>query len=610
MNFLTRCLLLLLLLCCAGIASADEALVLRDGDQSYPANRYLGLLEDKAGTLLLKDVLPGPHAPVFTYPNQDSTNVGFTESVYWARLDVVNRHTTISEWLLEFQYPLIDHVELAIVYPDGRIETVRSGDRLPFAFRAMKHRFPMFRVSVPRDQHLTIYLRVRSEGALQIPLMLHSTSALMARDHDEQLLLGVYYGILLAMFIYNTMLYLSVRDRNYLYYSVYVGAWALMQLTLNGLAFEYLWPQSPYWANMSVPVLVGTVICSTALFTGNFLEAKRFHPKLATGFKLFFLYGLVVIVAPFFIRYATAIKLSQAGALAECVFALTAGVLCWKRGGVQARYFMLAWTMLIVGAAMYVMQNSGRIETMFITEYGLQLGSAFEVLLFSFALAHRMKTLQEENFRIQREATENLEVSVKQRTLELDSALSNLSDAHQRLKDLSRIDGLTGVKNRAYFDEKIAIEWQRGMRERNALGILMIDIDHFKRINDTFGHLGGDTCLREVAHMLAFKVHRITDDAFRFGGEEFVVMLPSTDLKGAMHMGEVMRAAIESLVIVLNGTTAPITISVGVACMVPAKGQSVDLLIGAADKALYRAKDGGRNRVCGAEPVTEPAPTA
>ena len=606
-SFFRRCLLLLLLLALLPHAHADAPLVLRDVEQAYPVNRYLGLLEDKGGNMTLKDVLPGPRSPSFDYPGKDATNFSFTDSAYWARFDLVNGSANVTDWFLEYQYAMIDRVDVHVVYPDGHVESAVSGDTLPFASRAVKHRNPMFKIALAKGQQVTVYLRVKSEGALQMPLVLRSTSDLLARDHDEQMLLGLYYGILLAMFIYNTMLYLSVRDPNYLYYCLYIGSWTLMQMGINGLAFEYLWPYSPRWANTGVIVLVGTIISTTAQFAASFLDVKRYYPRLAAGFRCYVLLGVLVVIGAFFFRYSVIVKIAQAGALTGCIYAFILGALCLRRGGIQARYFMLAWSMLLIGGAMYVMQNQGMIPNSFITEYGLQVGSALEVLLFSFALAHRMKLLQEDNVRIQREATDNLERRVQQRTLELDGALANLSDAHQRLKDLSRIDGLTGIKNRAYFSEQVAIEWQRSMRDKNALGILMIDIDHFKKINDTFGHLGGDICLKEVAHTLARKVHRIADDAFRFGGEEFIVMLPNTDLKGAMHIGEMMRAAIEGLIVVLDGGRVPLTISVGVACMAAHAGESVDGLIGCADKALYLAKNGGRNRVCSAD-ARAPAP--
>lgn len=609
MNLCQRVIIVLLVLLSAlAPVRADDVLILHEGQQSYPVNRYLALLEDPGATLTLKDVLPGSRPSPFRYPDKPATNFGFSTSAYWARFDIVNRHPDVSDWILELRYPLIDRVDLYIDRATGPMETAVGGDSVPFALRAVKQRFPTFKLALARDERVTVYVRVQSEGAVLLPLVLRSMSEVQAHDHDEQYLLGIYYGILLALLIYNAMLYLSVRDASYLYYTLYIGAWTLMQLAINGLAFEYLWPQSPRLANLMVLVSLGLTISCTAQFSASFLDVQRHFPRLALFFKAYVWLGACVAAAAFLVSYSTLIRVGQGIALSGCIVTLVGGAVCLRRGGSQARFFMLAWTTLLVGAVLYLMQNAGLIPTMFITEYGLQIGSAVEVLLFSFALAHRMKRLQEENVRIQREGAENLERCVQQRTEELDSALSHLSDAHQRLKDLSRIDGLTGIKNRACFNEQVGIEWQRGMRAGQALGLLVIDIDHFKRINDTFGHLNGDVCLKEVAHTLAHKVHRISDDAFRFGGEEFVVLLPNTDLDGARHMGEVMRAAVEALHITLNGDRLALTISVGVACMTPVPGTPVEELIDNADQALYQAKREGRNRVCCADTCAAAVP--
>jgi diguanylate cyclase (GGDEF)-like protein len=598
-------LLLVLLPCAAGPARADQVLVLRDGQQSYRVNRFLGLLNDPGARMTLSDVRA---APAFAYPDSDTTKFGFSEAAYWARVEIANDHPTLTQWFLVFQYPVIDRAELFVVHADGRQETAVSGDTLPFSSRAVKHRHPMFKIVLAKGERASVYLRVRSAGAIAIPLVLRSAADVMAHDHDQQYMLGIYYGILLALFIYNSMLFLWVRERNYLYYALYVGSWTLMQMALNGLAFEYLWPASPRWANMAVPFFLGIVICSAAQFAASFLEVKRYFPRLDALLKAYQVLGVLVAAGALLLPYSPVIQCALAIGLSECLLVFLVGSVCLVKGVGRARYFMLAWSTLLIGTVLYVMQNASLIPTVFITEYGLQIGSAMEVLLFSFALAHRMKRLQEGHVRIQREATLQLEQRVLQRTAELDGALSDLADAHQRLKELSRIDSLTGIKNRAHFDERIGLEWQRGMRERQVLGVLMIDIDHFKGINDTYGHLSGDACLKAVADALARQLHRIGDDAFRFGGEEFIVLLPNTELAGAAHMGELLRVAVQALDIVQGGHRIALTISVGVACMTPLPGTDVAALIERADKALYQAKLAGRNRVCGGDLFEAAAP--
>ena len=296
--------------------------------------------------------------------------------------------------------------------------------------------------------------------------------------------------------------------------------------------------------------------------------------------------------------YNLSIKIGSALTILNSTMVVCVGGWCMRLGVRQARYFMVAWTGLLVGVVVYALKTFAVLPTTFVTEYGMQIGSAFEVILLSFALAHRMRILKEDNERIQREATETLERRVQERTQELDEALLGLSDANSRLMELSHVDGLTGINNRAYFNEQFAIEWQRAMRIGSPMGLLMLDIDHFKQFNDNHGHLGGDACLKLVALTIQQAIRRPADKCYRYGGEEFVAVLPHTDLPGSLFIAERICKAVAELDFRFEGKKIPITISVGVCSMVPARGTPHETLIGNADQALYQAKHQGRNRVC------------
>ncbi len=166
------------------------------------------------------------------------------------------------------------------------------------------------------------------------------------------------------------------------------------------------------------------------------------------------------------------------------------------------------------------------------------------------------------------------------------------------LERLSSQDGLTGIANRRRFDEFVTKEWMRGAREGQTLSLILIDIDHFKPYNDNYGHQGGDDCLRKVAAALASAVRRSGDLVARYGGEEFVVVMPGTDAEGAANIADSLRAKIEALNLPheFSGTADHITISLGVATMVPEADKKAEDLIEAADRALYEAKESGRNR--------------
>jgi diguanylate cyclase (GGDEF)-like protein len=194
---------------------------------------------------------------------------------------------------------------------------------------------------------------------------------------------------------------------------------------------------------------------------------------------------------------------------------------------------------------------------------------------------------------------EDLEVIV-QTIMEHGDVLDN--QWHQKLHEatlLATCDGLTQIANRRRFDEYLEQQWKQMARERSPLAVLLCDIDHFKQYNDTYGHLVGDDCLKQVAQTLCRTLKRPADLVARFGGEEFAVILPQTGLGGALNVAEEMQSAIRQLQ--LEHTQSPVhpylTLSIGMACMVPTSYDTSKALLDRADSALYLAKQQGRNQI-------------
>lgn len=187
----------------------------------------------------------------------------------------------------------------------------------------------------------------------------------------------------------------------------------------------------------------------------------------------------------------------------------------------------------------------------------------------------------------------------KAREKELSELTHQLETANKMLVQLSYKDSLTDLANRRYFDELIEKEWRRAIRNTTPLSLILIDIDHFKTFNDRYGHQTGDNCLRRIAKALSNSVKRSGDIIARYGGEEFITVLPETDIKGAVYIAEKMRSNVIDLGIAHDGHKSAdvVSISLGVATIIPDRNSSPDALIAKADRALYKAKRGGRNRI-------------
>jgi diguanylate cyclase (GGDEF)-like protein len=219
------------------------------------------------------------------------------------------------------------------------------------------------------------------------------------------------------------------------------------------------------------------------------------------------------------------------------------------------------------------------------------LSSVVVSIVLSVLVTRYLTSLERRNRELN-DYSKDLEVMVKERTIALQSA-------NDSLQQLASMDSLTQVYNRRYFDEYLEGEWQRARRNEDWLSLILCDVDHFKDYNDTYGHQAGDVCLYNVAQAMLQVSHRSSDRVARYGGEEFVIVLPHTDREGAMRVAEAIRAQIQALNLPHMGspTQGFVTVSMGVASMVPISEQGVFQLIQDADRGLYQAKQSGRDCV-------------
>lgn len=196
----------------------------------------------------------------------------------------------------------------------------------------------------------------------------------------------------------------------------------------------------------------------------------------------------------------------------------------------------------------------------------------------------------------QQESQDLLEERVQERTLELNIALQELESANEELERKNVLDELTGLHNRRFYDQKIQAEYRRSRRNLTPLSLVIIDIDHFKAVNDTHGHLAGDQCLVWLSQFIKQSLKRSADKAFRYGGEEFCLILPDTEPEGALGLAEQLRKSIAAQAFNYQDIEIPLTICCGISTYQQEQNIMPEQIFSGADKALYQAKHNGRNQ--------------
>ena len=416
------CLLLLSLL--PLLASAVE---FDEHTRALPLGQEMAVFEDVRGAVSIADVSSEALAEAFHRHTKPVLNAGYSRSVFWLRLDLNYRPQTSSgaqPWLLEIAYPPLDQIELYL--PDGRggFElTQRTGDALPFASRQIAQNNYVFALDLPPNQPQRLYLRVQSQGSLIVPLTLWSPTAYLEELPGRIYVLGIIYGVLLVMLLYNLFIYLSVRDRSYFYYIIYIAAFGLYQVSVNGAGIQYFWPNNPWWANAATPFLIGLTAVAGCQFARSFLLTREYSPWIDRLLMLLMATGVLVMLLALFASYATALRLATALALLFTVIILLAGVLAWRRGLRVARYFIVAWSAFLLGGMVNTLMVLGLLPNTFLTMYASQIGSALEVALLSLALADRINVMKEERAVLLQQNARELEA------LNRELAISN------RLKD-------------------------------------------------------------------------------------------------------------------------------------------------------------------------------
>ena len=405
-----------------------------------------------------------------------------------------------------------------------------------------------------------VYIRVKSKDPLTIPIYVGSEHSHIIKANSNAYFYGALYGILSILFIYNMTLYGYLKQRRYLFYSIYLLAFTAFNFTYTGHGFSSLWPESVFLQQSLMPTLMFIYLFSGVIFTLEFLDTRTYLPSLYKA-RTKLNVGIVLLAICLLLINDRSIAIMTQLVLLTTLFIwmLSIGYLAHKRGSRLAKFFIPAVLMGTGGATLSSFATWGIIPYSQWAFRGIEIGMLLEMSLLSISLGFSFKMAQ---------------------------------DARANAESNARLDPLTNLYNRRAFSDLVYPLWELGKRNHKPVAILLIDLDWFKNINDQYGHATGDEVLKNVGKQLKQGL-RDSDIPLRWGGEEFLIFLPDTDIDKAHFLAKNLQQHFDSSMVT---PAHNVTMSIGVASAIPSEIE-LDKLIGLADKALYQAKHKGRNCV-------------
>ena len=544
-------------------------------------------LEDASSTLDFNDVRQSTQVNKWVSLQGKTANFGYTKSPYWFRFTVTNTEDSNADKLIVISYPQLDSIDFYRIENSEVIDHIATGDKRSFSERPIEHPYFLFPAIIPANSTVEFFIRMQTGGTMQAPLKLWDRQEFLVSIGKEDQIHAFFYGILIVLALFNFFVYLALREKTYLFYSVATFGYAFFFATMRGKPFQLLFPDFPSIHNHSLLIVIPLTTLFSALFARSFLSLKEHSKILDNTTKVISMLAFGCIIASFFVEYAYSVRASVLLALPSYLFLLAVGPLMWSKSGQAARYYTVAWSLLTAGTAMTALNKAGAIPNSFISEYGMQIGSALEAILLTVALAARLYREREDKLTAQEstihEHKERLQTEMKL--------------VHQALHH-----PITKLPNRACFEMLINDSVRR--RKNSRFAVCLLNLTRFHEINKTLGHNNADLLIQEAAKLInkivkilpGIQIAENEDNnpfyAFSFEGATFGVLL---DIDNAEQAKEIVASVIDELYhpVEFKGMLMELAPAIGVS-LFPDNGREASTLIRHANVALESAETNDR----------------
>lgn len=546
--------------CWSSIAGANPVVL----DRLSPATAlglHMTYMQEPAAPMSLEEAQAALTAGRFRASTGAVLAFGIGSPPVWVHMTVVNAGAQKVTRRLLIENPWLDHIDVLLLQNGRLLRHVPLGDAQPQSIRPVPGRF--FAVDHDFDVGTTeLFLRVETPDPIVLPVFLMSPAEADQRELSQGYGYGFIYGYLAALLVYNLVLFASLRNRIYLSYGGFLAAFLVMNLAYTGHAFAWWWPEQTILQQWIIPILMVLFGISGLAFAKTFLNTATRAPHLHRTMST------IAGLSAGLLAMAVLISGNQRDALLVAFIFVTLfsglmpllGVVALRSGHPYARYFLVATLASMTGTLVTALAVWGFIPYSDWKFRAVEVGMLVDATVLALALGRQFRSIKME---------------------------------HMLAEKLASRDSLTDLYNRRSFLDIARSLWSAARRSGRPLSLILLDIDHFKKINDGHGHGVGDVALVETAKVLTDAL-RQGDIVSRWGGEEFLLMLPDTSLEAAVTLAERLRHAIADIRVDANGTELLFTASFGVAQQT--RQESLDHLITETDNCLYRSKRQGRNR--------------
>lgn len=570
---------------------------------SEGTNRYddftVSYFHDTYSHLQIEDVLDQDFQ---TLPNQFS--LGYIEGTTWFKITLTNASKN-NDFVLYFTEPLWEEFDLYQQQNDSW-EISHAGLLVPLDQRQVNDVSPAFIIHIPNDQTRTIYVKGKSVSAQLGAFQIFTQEEFFRPTRFSITDLYLFYIIfILLVAFFNIYLFLARREKIYAFYISYVialGIWISIKSGVYLIFGFNAWNDGLHASGTFIVLLL-------TLFSSEFLELKQRLPFIHRLFNIFAVsFGLLGIAITLQVPHTP-----LAFNIISSVFftlLLIISIKVWREGHLKMRYYLIALIIYMPTMAMLTLTFNGFIENNGPTRYAFVLGSFIEVLFFNSLMVARYHSLFQDKINIQDELIKEKEKTAEMLADEIKLHIQELEVTNQNLfeqtKELERTqerlsieattDPLSQLYNRRYISQVAPKSFDAALRYGSTLSVMMIDLDDFKIINDTYGHAIGDKVIIQCADTLQ-KLVRSSDILARYGGEEFILIATHTEADEVLSLANRIRETIEKKVIpTVKDEELHYTLSIGISHL-QEDDESIEQIIQRADKALYVAKANGKNRI-------------